>query len=74
VVARVTDQKMMPQVAWLPRKDQSPLLVVATSDGLNAFEVTPSETAETVVVEVADDADSAENSTENSDGAAAPAK
>jgi hypothetical protein len=43
VVARVTDQGATPQVAWLSRKDQSPLLVVATGKELNAFEVTPTD-------------------------------
>jgi hypothetical protein len=43
LVARVTDQGARPQVAWLPRKDQSPLLIVATGKELNAFEVTPTD-------------------------------
>jgi peroxiredoxin len=43
VVARVTGQGQTPNVGWLGRKDQSPLLVVATGKELNAFEVTPTD-------------------------------
>jgi peroxiredoxin len=43
LVARVADQGMSPHVAWLERKDQSPLLVVATGTALNAFVITPTD-------------------------------
>jgi hypothetical protein len=43
LVARVADQGMSPHVAWLERKDQSPLLVVATGKALNAFVISPTD-------------------------------
>ena len=43
LVACATEQGTRPQVTWLPRPDASPLLVVATGNALNAFEVTPTD-------------------------------
>ncbi|HEY3395763.1 MAG TPA: hypothetical protein VGK58_23880, partial [Lacipirellulaceae bacterium] len=43
IVAHVAGQGMRPQVAWLERDDQSPLLVVATGSELNAFNITPTD-------------------------------
>jgi hypothetical protein len=51
LIARAAGQGMSPHVAWLPRNGSSPLLVVASGENLNAFEVTPTD------VEAADAAD-----------------
>lgn len=40
-IAHVGEQGQRPQVAWLARAGQSPLLLVATGQDLNAFDVTP---------------------------------
>jgi peroxiredoxin len=39
IFAHAVDQGLLPQVAWLERKDQSPLLLVASGAAVNAFEV-----------------------------------
>jgi hypothetical protein len=65
IIARVSDQGMSPQVAWLPRKDQSPLLVVATGRDLNAFEITPTDIKD---AEEANQTEDAEESSDSSSG------
>jgi hypothetical protein len=72
IVASATEQGMRPQVAWINRQDQSPLLVVATGDQLNAFEIAPVDT-EAPANGLAEQAIESENSTPpaSSDDAAA---
>jgi hypothetical protein len=41
VVGHVVDQGERSEVAWLERKDQTPLLLVAGGAAVNAFEVAP---------------------------------
>jgi peroxiredoxin/outer membrane protein assembly factor BamB len=70
IIARASDQGQMPQVTWLPRKDKSPLLVVATGKDINAFEVTPTD-----VVAAEKKADKAgKPAAETADGSKTPAE
>jgi hypothetical protein len=41
IIARVSEQGMTPQVAWLEREGGSPLLAIATGSELNAFNIAP---------------------------------
>jgi peroxiredoxin len=64
IVARAAGQGMRPQVAWLARKDQTPLLLVATGSGLNAFEISPVD-VDSDVTEVEPSAAERESATSN---------
>jgi len=59
----------MPQLAWLPRADATPLLVVATGKSLNAFEITPADLA----AEDSSARDAADAGQEQSDATPPPA-
>jgi thiol-disulfide isomerase/thioredoxin len=72
IVARATEQGPRPQVAWLARENQSPLLLAASGSELNAFEVSPGD-LEAAVSGGVEQATESENATAPADNVEAPA-